>query len=250
MSQWFRDARRNFTRRLGKRLSGRPWLQDVVGALIVGYYRFVLATSRKLPVDAEEFGRFEAATPVVLALWHGEALMVPFPIAVRWPMRAMTSRSRDGGVIAYVLRAVGIEPIRASGGRAGLTGETVSKRGGVAGLIQARDALRAGEIVCMTADVPKGVAYRVGPGIVALARLSGRPIMPVAAVTSRHLRLKTWDRLTIALPFGRIAVRLGEPVTVAADADDAAQEAARQRVEAELNRVHIAAYAAVGVRHG
>ena len=41
-------------------------------------------------------------------------------------------------------------------------------------------------------------------GIVTLARLSGRPIVPVALATSRRKVLeKTWDKTTINLPFGR-----------------------------------------------
>jgi lysophospholipid acyltransferase (LPLAT)-like uncharacterized protein len=39
----------------------------------------------------------------------------------------------------------------------------------------------------MTAEVPPGPARKAGIGIVTLARMSGRPIIPVAAATSRFL---------------------------------------------------------------
>ena len=67
----------------------------------------------------------------------------------------------------------------------------------------------------MTADVPK-IARVCGEGIVTLARLSGRPIVPVAVVTSRRIDFESWDRASLGLPFGRGAMVLGEPIRVAA----------------------------------
>ena len=58
-----------------------------------------------------------------------------------------------------------------------------------------------------------------------LARLSGRPILPVAMTTSRRKVLeKTWDKTTINLPFGRCGVAMGEPVVVPHKADEAQME--------------------------
>jgi lysophospholipid acyltransferase (LPLAT)-like uncharacterized protein len=108
-------------------------------------------------------------------------------------------------------------------------------------------ALADGEMVVMTADVPK-ISRICGPGIVTLAQLSGRPIVPVAVVTSRRLDFKSWDRASLGLPFGRGAMVLGDPVYVARDADAAALEAARLAVERSLDAVHARAYALVGAR--
>jgi lysophospholipid acyltransferase (LPLAT)-like uncharacterized protein len=154
-------------------------------------------------------------------------------------MKAMTSRSRDGGIVATILEAVGIEPIRASGGR---DARKINRRGGAIGLIQARDAIRRGAIVCMTADIPKGKAYEIGQGIVALARHGDCPVIPIAVVSSAHVRLKTWDRMVLALPFGRIHVMFGTPIRVI----DGDEEGARQALQAEMERIHAEAYSRVG----
>jgi hypothetical protein len=106
-------------------------------------------------------------------------------------------------------------------------------------------ALKEGEMVVLTADVPK-IARVCGLGIVTLAQRSGRPVVPVAVVTSRRIDFRSWDRASLGLPFGRGAMVLGEPVHVAADANDEALEAARRAVEAGLDRVHARAYALVG----
>jgi lysophospholipid acyltransferase (LPLAT)-like uncharacterized protein len=99
----------------------------------------------------------------------------------------------------------------------------------------------------MTADIPK-ISRVCGTGVVALAQRSGRPIVPVAVVTSRRIDVQSWDRASIGLPFGRGAIVLGDPIFVPREADAAALEAARQAVEQSLDAVHARAYERVGSR--
>jgi lysophospholipid acyltransferase (LPLAT)-like uncharacterized protein len=108
-------------------------------------------------------------------------------------------------------------------------------------------ALAEGEMVVMTADIPK-IARVCGDGIVTLARLSGRPIVPVAVVTSRRVDFKSWDRASLGLPFGRGVMVLGAPVFVARDADDAALAEARHAVENGLDQAHERAYGMLGAQ--
>ena len=82
------------------------------------------------------------------------------------------------------------------------------------------------------------------------AAASGRPIYPVAVATSRYKELNSWDRCVINLPFGRGAIVWEGPIKVPANADDAMLEAARQEVEAGVNRVTERAYALVARRQG
>ena len=108
--------------------------------------------------------------------------------------------------------------------------------------ITAVKALERGVTVALTADVPK-VARKAGLGIVMLAKQSGRPIVPVAIATRRRIDLKSWDKASVNLPFSKGAVVAGHPIWVPADADAAALEVWRQRVEAEMNRATERAYA-------
>ena len=98
----------------------------------------------------------------------------------------------------------------------------------------------------MTADVPPGPARRAGIGIVMMARLSGRPIVPCAAATSRFRALNTWSRMTINLPGSKLAYVAGDPIWVAPDAGEAELEFARQQLERALNAVTARAYEIVG----
>ena len=98
----------------------------------------------------------------------------------------------------------------------------------------------------LTADVPKR-ARVAGLGIIALAKLSGRPIVPTAAGPSRRIEFNTWDRATLGLPFRRARpVVVGDLIRVPADADDAAMEGARLAVERGLDEAHRRVYAMVG----
>ena len=106
-------------------------------------------------------------------------------------------------------------------------------------------ALEQGYNVALTADVPKRSRI-AGLGIIMLARESGRPIMPLAMVTSRFLRLKNWDRTTINLPFGRGALVGGELIMVPPDAGAETMEELRARLEATLNDATARAYAQLG----
>ena len=77
--------------------------------------------------------------------------------------------------------------------------------------------LASGLIVGVTADIPK-TSRIVGPGVILLAKLSGRPISPCAVVTSSRIDFDTWDHASLGLPFGRGVIALGEPIRVARDA--------------------------------
>ncbi len=99
----------------------------------------------------------------------------------------------------------------------------------------------------MTADVPK-VSRVCGLGIVTLAQISGRPIVPVAVVTSRRIDFSSWDRASLGLPFGRGAMVLGEPIHVPRDAERGRARRGAPCRRAGLDAVHERAYALVGAR--
>ena len=152
----------------------------------------------------------------------------------------LISRHRDGEINAVAARRLGVLPIRGSGDH----GRRFDLKGGVGAFKTMLTALHDGYNVALTADVPK-VSQVAGPGIVMLAKLSGRPIYPTAVATSRRLTLRNWDRSAVNLPFGTIAIVVGDPVRVPADADEAMLETCRVAVEQGLKQVTARAYAIV-----
>jgi lysophospholipid acyltransferase (LPLAT)-like uncharacterized protein len=224
-----------------KRIGRAAPVQAALGNLLASYLRLVGRTSRLVLDPPDLFDRLEPNTPFICALWHGQHFMIPLGKRPQDRYAVLISRSGDGGINAAACDSFGIRPIRASGGAP----SKMHKRGGVYGLREMLRALEQGDSVTLTADVPK-TARVAGLGIVTLARLSGRPIIPVTVVSSRRKTFDNWDRTTIGLPFGTLVVAAGQPVMVDRHADESALEAARLAVQHGLDEVHARAYAVIG----
>ena len=226
-----------------KRLGRQRWVQITAGVLAAEYLRFAFKTTRFVIDPPDGYARIDANVPVILAMWHGQHFLGPFMRRPNDRGKVLISRHRDAEINAIAAERLGIETIRGSGD----TGREFVRKGGLGAFREMLDTLEAGDSVALTADVPK-IARRAGRGIVMLARMSGRPIVPVALATSRRYVLDNWDRTTINLPFSRGAAVCGEPVRVPADADDAALEQYRRQLEDNLNAATARAYALVDRR--
>lgn len=221
-----------------KRISRARWAQKTIGVMAAEYLRLVYKTSRLVTEPADIYERVIPDLPVILAMWHGQHFMAPFIKRPHLPAKTLISRHRDGEMNAIAAEWLGIETIRGSGDH----GNGFHRKGGVGAYREMLDALAEGYSVALTADVPK-VARVAGPGIVRLARDSGRPIYPVAIASSRRFEFDNWDRSVMNLPFSRMAGVVGTPIRVAATRDEAVLEAARLDVEASLNAATARAYA-------
>lgn len=219
-----------------ERLARSPSAKRVLARLIYGWLVLVDRTNRPVAGSVELSGAALVHGSVIATTWHGRHFMFACLNRRRVPATVMVSRSADAELNAMVLRFGGIGTVRGSGGR---PGTHRAAKGGASALIRMKRLLDDGQWVGMVANVIKGAPREAGMGIVTLARISGRPILPLAYQTSRRRVLrKSWDRSVINLPFGRSATVAGEPIHVAPDATDAEMEAARQRLTDELNRIH------------
>ncbi|HVZ14291.1 MAG TPA: lysophospholipid acyltransferase family protein [Bauldia sp.] len=230
-------------RRALKRAGNSRRLLRFAGWVSGGYMRFVRLTSTFVIEPADPFEVYGKGASFIIALWHGQQLMVVYLLGRGRRMRGLVSRSNDGELSAAYLGSFGMEMVRGSGGRDRT--RTVEK-GGVRGFIALKKSLDEGVPIGMVADIPNTIRRRCGLGIVTLARASGRPVVPIGFATSRWIALNTWDRATIHLPFSRAACSVGAPITVPRDADDMLMEQKRLEIENSLNAVTDRAYALVG----
>jgi len=189
------------------------------------YVRLVYATGR-WTVEGAAFPRAirEAGKAFIVAFWHGRLLMPPLVWQRRAPMHMLISGHADGRLIAGAVHFFGIDSIAGS-----------SNDGGSAALRAMVRWLKAGDCVGITPDGPEGPAMRASRGIVAVARLSGAPIVPLAYATSRRRILRTWDRFHLPLPFSRGIFIWGEPIAAAPDLDEAGMESCRALIEQRMN---------------
>ncbi len=212
------------------------------GRALANLIKLVQRTSTRV-CDPPDFDvRLYLDNPVIVACWHGQFMMLcGLKTLDEYEVAAMVARHGDAELIGEAMRQFDVELIRGAG-----AGERKKDRGGAYALRASLKALKAGKSLVMTADVPPGPARKAGAGIIMLAKMSGCPIYPVAAATTRFHSFNTWSRMTVNLPYSKLAYVSGTPVEVSCDADELEIEACRQRLESELNKATVKAYEMVG----
>jgi lysophospholipid acyltransferase (LPLAT)-like uncharacterized protein len=148
---------------------------------------------------AEHLAAARARGAFVFALWH--RTLVP----LLWWHRTqnvtlLVSRHADGALVAEAAQDLGYRVARGS-----------STRGGTSALRSVLRTLLAGSPVAVTPDGPRGPRGVVKPGVVAAARRTGAPILPVTAAAHPAWRARSWDGLAIPRPFARVRVVYGAP---------------------------------------
>ena len=180
---------------------------------------------------------FAGSDPAVGATWHRGAIFLVWYFGQYHPM-VMFSRSADGELLAGFAAEMGIIPVRGS-----------STRGGRAALVtMARFLLKRKRGVAATVlDGPQGPRFIAKTGMVALAKMTCTPLLPVMMSAWPAITIKSaWDRTLIPLPFARVTVNLEKPWEVPADCSLEEIEALRGKVEEKLNRMMQAADADTG----
>jgi len=213
----------------------------LAGRVIASLIDVVRQTSRTVYEPQDALARLEAGHPLIAAVWHGQFMMT---VGFRPPgtkISAVVARHGDAELIGAAMSCFDVDLIRGAG-----AGGRRRDRGGTHALRAAMRALDNDSSIVITADVPPGPARRAGPGIVTLARLASRPIVPTAVATSRFIALNTWSRMTINLPFSKLVYVVGDPIHVAANADEEELEAARAELERSLNEITARAYELAG----
>jgi 3-deoxy-D-manno-octulosonic-acid transferase len=219
----------------------KPRLAKFAGRNLSRLINHVRKTSQVVYDPPDLLDRLRRQHPAIIAVWHGQFMMTIGFRPGDEKVYAMVARHGDAELIGAAMAEMGINLIRGAG-----AGDRKKDRGGMQALRAAVRALNDGGSVAMTADVPPGPARNAGIGIVTLARLAGRPIVPVASATSRFRALRTWSRLTINLPYSKLAYVAGEPIHVPPDANAETLERLRREVEDRLNAATRRAYALAG----
>lgn len=187
-----------------------PAVQAVLGLILAGYLKLALNTLR-WQVEGGEIpaGVWERGGPVICCFWHGRIALT----ATSWPHhlvragkaqepRALISLSPDGAFIAGAMARLGFPAIRGSSVKAS---DTAKPKGSVAAFREALRWLATGGGLAISPDGPRGPAQRMADGAMKLAERSGAPIILLGLACEPAIRLKSWDRTVIPLPFGRAA---------------------------------------------
>jgi lysophospholipid acyltransferase (LPLAT)-like uncharacterized protein/membrane associated rhomboid family serine protease len=246
-----RDAResprrwRRFRRRVKRAL--RAPLLALAGAILPPLYRAYMAlvwrTSRIEDRGVSGVAAISAgAGGAVALLWHEEVATAPYAYPrLGFRPHTLASTSDSGQVVTRLLEACGYRVFRGGSSRRGSRRRhTVLSR--MVEHMRERDDVIYG----ITVDGSHGPPYRMKRGGAFIAREAGRPVVLVRTWTRRCLRLRSWDRLAIPLPWNEIRYAMKGPYPIPADAHtDAGFERFCARLEADLLDLAAESYVAL-----
>ncbi|OPX97324.1 MAG: hypothetical protein A4E62_00501 [Syntrophorhabdus sp. PtaU1.Bin002] len=149
-------------------------MTHVLPPLIYGFLMILRATTRVKYVNSEAVvNGWNNDENFIFCFWHGRLLMMPFA-NFRGKGKVLISRHRDGELIARVMGYFRLGSIRGS-----------YRKGTVSSLREIMTDLKNGFDVAITPDGPKGPRYQIKDGIVELARLTGKAIVPLTYSASK-----------------------------------------------------------------
>ncbi|RUT31188.1 DUF374 domain-containing protein [Arsenicitalea aurantiaca] len=213
------------------------WLRRLVGRLLALYTRFVRRTSRIVDEPSDLRARSAALEPAIYVSWHANILAIPLIVPDPKRVVALASPHPDGQIAAEYGRAFGMTAVLGTG----MSFKQVHGTGGMAGFRNLLRGLRDGRSVYLCAEVPPVPGRAVSKGVIALARKSGRPLVPLAAASSRRTIIeRLWDRMQINHPGSLIVTMMGEPLEVGPEMDD---ETAAATLKARLDALYAEALA-------
>ena len=211
------------------------WYNRLAASLIYFLIESVSLTLRIRWDSGERVVPVPTDGAAILCTWHNRLALSLIVyrrylgrVAQGHKMAAIVSASKDGGVLARVLEHFKAQPVRGS----------TSRRGPQA-LLELTSWANKGYDVAITPDGPRGPRYVIQPGVIAVAQLTGLPIIPMCWELKWKICLKSWDRFQIPLPFSRGIIRRGEPIYIGREASEEEREAARLKLETALQKMTV-----------
>lgn len=209
------------------------WHQRLLARMIWALLRIVAATLRYRWQDRSGLCSTPPVGQAIYCIWHNRLSlsMAAYrgyiqPRTESRGLAALVSASKDGGLLAGVLECFGVQPVRGS-----------SSRRGPQALLELTSWAERGYDLSITPDGPRGPCYVVQEGVMALAQVTGLPVVPFSFHARWKIRVKSWDRFQIPLPFSRCEMILEKPLRVPRDTSDAEREVLRLELQNALKAI-------------
>jgi lysophospholipid acyltransferase (LPLAT)-like uncharacterized protein len=181
--------------------------------ILRGLIRLLTATYRIERIDGQQHIEpfIESGRICAPCYWHQHHVIGSTMIR-SWVERGfkacfLVSGSVDGEVPERIARAWGAEVIRGS-----------ANQSGALALRDMQRMMKAGYSIVTTADGPRGPQHEFKMGAILMARIAGVPIIPIGCAADRAWYLNRWDHFMIPKPFAKVAIAIGEPYPIPANA--------------------------------
>lgn len=183
-------------------------------------YYFLSLISRTCHIKISGMDRLErvleSGKPIIGTSWHGMTMMVIGSMRKYVDLDSFVTIIPDdfrGDILEIFANKIGIYPTKID-----LSGESTLQMSRK--LVTIIRKMESGSNLLIHPDGPAGPAYKVKPGLTAIAQKTGAVIVPLGCYCRNAYHWHRWDRYTFPLPFSKIQVHIGEPLTILKDLSD------------------------------
>jgi hypothetical protein len=159
----------------------------------------------------------------IVAFWHG-TMLLPWYLHRNQRVAALISKSKDGDLLARLLRKWNYQVIRGS-----------SSSGGDVALRIMVDYAKNNNSIAITPDGPRGPAKKMKAGAIVTSKKSGLPVVLMGVGYKRKKVLKNWDSFQIPALFSRSNIIYSEPVFIDENLDYDSTSGMINFCEAKMN---------------
>ena len=161
----------------------------------------------------------------VLAFWHG-SMLLPWYLHGAPSFAALTSKSRDGDLLAKILKKWKFNVVRGSSGT-----------GGDVALGIMVDYAKNKYSIAITPDGPRGPRHKFKAGAVITAKKAKIPIVLAGVGLRRRKILSNWDKFEIPYFFTTTRIVYSEPIFVESNLTYEETSAIISECEKKLNKL-------------
>jgi lysophospholipid acyltransferase (LPLAT)-like uncharacterized protein len=165
----------------------------------------------------------------IIAFWHG-TMLLPWYLNRNKNVAALTSKSKDGDLLARLLKSWNYQVIRGS-----------SSSGGDIALGIMIDYAKNKSSIAITPDGPRGPAKKLKAGAVVTAKKSGLPLVLIGIGYKKRRVLKNWDSFQVPAFFSKANAIYSEPIYVDKNLDYDETSEMISVCEARLNELQVEA---------
>jgi lysophospholipid acyltransferase (LPLAT)-like uncharacterized protein len=199
---------------------------------LIGQYLISIAVSvlcKTLKVTVKNSEAFEQLTKenksFILAFWHG-TMLLPWYLHRNKGIAALTSKSKDGDLLARLLKSWNYKVIRGS-----------SSSGGDIALGIMIDYAKNENSIAITPDGPRGPVKKLKAGAVVTAKKSSLPLVFIGIGYKNKRILKNWDSFQIPAFFSKANAAYSQPFYIDRDLDYNGTSKMINICEARLNEL-------------
>ena len=212
-----RKLRQDFLRLIGQ------YIISIAVSVLCKTLRVTVTNSETLEQLAKENKNF------IFAFWHG-TMLLPWYLNRNKNVAALTSKSKDGDLLARLLKSWNYQVIRGS-----------SSSGGEIALGIMVDYARNKNSVAITPDGPRGPAKKLKAGAVVTAKKSGLPLVLIGVGYNKKRVLRNWDSFQIPAFFSKANAIYSEPIIIDKNLDYEATSEMINMCEAKLDELQVKA---------